>query len=194
MHIWLLGPSRPELEAWMVDQGDTLRRLEEPLPDPSMPAERPDLMVSYGYRHRVSAAWIAVLPWRIVNLHISYLPWNRGADPNLWSVLEGSPTGVSIHFVDAGLDTGDLIAQRQVAVLANDTLATSYARLSRALEDLFRDVWPDLRAGRALGHPQPDGGSVHRLRDRERVAHLLALGWDTPVAGLREAYINTLER
>ncbi|MCL0081308.1 hypothetical protein M1N64_03665 [Peptococcaceae bacterium] len=44
---------------------------------------------------------------RAINLHISFLPWNRGADPNFWSFIENAPVGVSIHYLDEGIDTGD---------------------------------------------------------------------------------------
>ena len=50
----------------------------------------------------------------IVNLHISYLPWNRGAHPNFWSFFDATPTGVSIHLIDKGIDTGPIIVQKKV--------------------------------------------------------------------------------
>ena len=50
----------------------------------------------------------------IINLHISYLPYNRGAHPNFWSFVENTPSGVSIHQVDSGIDTGKIVIQKQI--------------------------------------------------------------------------------
>jgi len=139
--------------------------------------------VSHGYRLIIKPDVIERL--EIVNLHIAYLPYNRGADPTLWSVLEDTPAGVTIHYVDAGVDTGDVIAQRQVTLADDDTLATAYATLQDELADLFREQWPAIRAGTCERRPQPPGGTSHRVADRAAVEHLLTDGWDTPIGSLR---------
>jgi methionyl-tRNA formyltransferase len=157
----------------------------EPLTPEWLDRHRPKLAVSHGYRLILGPAVLDRLPDRIVNLHISLLPYNRGADPNLWSVLEDTPSGVSIHYIDAGVDTGDLIAQREVPPARDDTFATSYARLQGAIVDLFRECWASIAAGTCPRRPQPPGGTVHRVADQAAVAHLLTDGWDTPIGPLR---------
>ncbi|HWH94964.1 MAG TPA: formyltransferase family protein [Baekduia sp.] len=155
---------------------------------PALLAElEPQWVVSHGYRRILRRDVLDVLPDRIINLHIALLPYNRGADPTLWSVLEDTPAGVSIHHVDEGVDTGDVIAQRDVALTAGDTLATAYARLQEAMAALFVQTWPAIADGIAPRWPQPAGGTAHRVADRAAVEHLLTEGWDTPVAGLRGA-------
>ena len=62
-------------------------------------------------------------------------------------MLEATPAGVTIHYIDAGVDTGDVIAQREVALADDDTLATAYAKLQDAMAALFREQWPAIRAG-----------------------------------------------
>lgn len=188
MRVLLLGPEWPSLEGYLTGVGDEVTRTDAPLLAASHAAGKYDFLVSYGYRHLIRQDWLSAMPNQIVNLHISYLPWNRGADPNLWSFLDDTPKGVSIHFVDAGLDAGPLVAQRKVLPEPGDTLASSYARLSAAVEDLFRESWPAVRAGSVTPVPQPPGGSCHRLKDRERVVHLLTRGWDTPVEELMKSY------
>ena len=120
------------------------------------------------------------LPDRVVNLHIAYLPYNRGADPNLWSVLEDTPAGVSIHYVDEGVDTGDIIAQRRARVRrrrdARQQLRDAPGGDARAVpRAVAGDPRRDLRAAAAdrRGHEPP-------VADRAAVEHLLAGGWDTP--------------
>lgn len=158
-------------------------------PDDNVPAaalER-DHLVSHGYRRILRAPVLDAAPGRIVNLHIALLPYNRGADPTLWSVLEDTPSGVTIHHIDAGVDTGDLIAQAEVPLNDDDTLATAYDRLQDAMASLFAETWPSIAAGAAPRTPQPPGGTSHRIADRAAVEHLLTAGWDTPIASLRGA-------
>jgi methionyl-tRNA formyltransferase len=154
---------------------------------PSEPFDPADtrLAVSHGYRLILRRPVLERLPDRIVNLHISLLPYNRGADPTLWSVLEDTPAGASIHYIDEGVDTGDVIAQRRVPLADDDTLATGYAKLQDAVAALFAEHWPAIRAGTCERRAQPAGGTVHRVADRARVEHLLTDGWDTRVGALR---------
>lgn len=145
-----------------------------------------EFIVSYRFRHIIQQSVLDYLPDRVVNLHISFLPWNRGADPNLWSFLEDTPKGMTIHYVDAGIDTGDIIAQRRVKFTSSlDTLASTYEELNQEIIDLFEETWPSIAAGKVLRRKQPTGGTFHRLADRERFGDLLAAGgWNTPVADL----------
>lgn len=91
---------------------------------------------------------------------------------------------MTIHYIDNRIDTGDILAQKEVEMKNNDTLKTSYERLSIEIEQLFKIVWPEIREGKLKAIPQPKGGSFHRLRDKKAFGHLLTDGWDTPVANL----------
>lgn len=184
MKILWLGPKRDALIAFLASLGEEVGVWDEPLEPDLLERGQWDWLVSYGYRHIIRPWVLEMFPGRVINLHISLLPWNRGADPNLWSFLEDSPKGVSIHLIDAGLDTGPILAQREVGWVDGDTLATSYERLTGAVEGLFREVWPMVRSAGLEPHPQPSGGSLHRLRDRARYEHLLTKGWDTSVQSL----------
>jgi methionyl-tRNA formyltransferase len=152
--------------------------------EPFVP-ENPRLVVSHGYRRILRRDVLDHLPDRVINLHIALLPYNRGADPTLWSVLEDTPAGVTIHYIDEGVDTGDVIAQRAVELTGDDTLATAYARLQDEMVTLFAEQWPAISAGTNERTPQPPGGTAHRVADRAAVEHLLTDGWDTPVGALR---------
>lgn len=184
MRVLLLGPASPVLEGCIAACGDAVLRLEDPLriDDPVLVGVH--FLVSYRYRHMISPAVLAVCPGRAVNLHIGMLPWNRGADPNLWSFLEDTPKGVTIHAIDEGLDTGPILAQREIPVHHDDTLRTSYDRLLSAIEGLFCEIWPELRVGSLPARPQTGDGSIHRSADKEPYTSLLGRGWDTPVASL----------
>ena len=71
-------------------------------------------IVSFGYRHIIDKKIIKKLKIPIINLHIGYLPYNRGAHPNFWSFIENTPSGVSIHEVDEGIDTGKIVDQKMI--------------------------------------------------------------------------------
>lgn len=184
MRVLLLGPERPEVEDSIVAAGDDVLRTEEPIDADSSEVKWAEFLVSFGYRHIILGDVLGLFGERAVNLHISLLPWNRGADPNLWSYLEDSPKGVTIHVLDAGIDTGPIVVQREVAGEPDDTLAISYERLIRTMTDLFVVVWPQLRTGEMGARPQGGPGTTHRAADKERYVGLLTAGWDTPVAGL----------
>jgi methionyl-tRNA formyltransferase len=184
MRVLLLGPEHADLEAFLTSAGDTIVRWDGPLEADDAILDGVEFVVSFGYRHMIKRAILERFPRGVVNLHVSLLPWNRGADPNLWSFLDDTPKGVTIHFVDEGLDTGEIVAQRAVAAWPQDTLRSSYTRLGAELVGLFRHIWPDLRGGQVRTTPQPAGGSFHRQVDKEAHTHLLTAGWDTPVAGL----------
>ena len=169
----------PELERDSPDEGfwEQMRALED----------SGAAIGLHGYRHVLRPPVLDRFPRRAVNLHISYLPWNRGADPNLWSFIDNTPKGVSIHYLDAGIDTGDLIAQKAVEFGAGETLRTSYVRLQNEIAQLLAVHWGRIRDGSCDAVHQVGTGSFHRTSDREKIAHLLSLGWDTPVAQVEQA-------
>lgn len=183
MKVLLLGPWRDAIVSALHSLGDEVVQLERPLSEDDIQGVQ--FLVSFGYRHLLKRQILGRFhPGRALNMHISLLPWNRGADPNLWSFLEDSPKGVTIHIMDEGLDTGPILAQEEVKHLAADTLASSHQRLTNQMVELFGRHWPDIRDGRIVPRPQCGAGSFHRMRDRDAFAHLLVNGWDTPIAGL----------
>lgn len=186
MRVLFLGPpGSPILR--ILEQYDEVEQTMEPI-KPAGP--RPGLIVSYGYTHILDSDVLDWVGGDAINLHISLLPWNRGCDPNLWSILESTPSGVSIHFMDAGIDTGDLIAQREVSFTGEDTLRRCYDRLQAEIQKLFGECWPDIRSGRSLRTPQPRGGSFHLEADKDEFAHLLTQGWDTPIRDIAGAALR----
>lgn len=143
-------------------------------------AEDADFIVSYGHREIFRPEFIDRYPGRIINIHISLLPWNRGADPNFWSWFDGTPKGVTIHQIDAGIDTGDILAQEEFDFTGyDDTLENSYERLKCAAEILFRKVWPDIRDGKISPVKQTGKGSFHNARDKMPIFERHGITWQT---------------
>ncbi len=188
MRVLFLGPDESPTSGYLRQFGEDVAATANPIDPQTVRERQPEFVVSHGYRHIIAPNVLALMPDRAINLHISYLPWNRGADPNLWSWIEDTPKGVTIHYIDAGVDTGDIIAQRKVSFGAEETLSSSYARLQAEIDQLFREQWPAIRSGRCARRAQQGEGSSHRVADRERVEHLLAAGWDTSVGWLAEQF------
>ena len=89
-----------------------------------------DLIITFGYRHLINQD-ILIKNKKIINLHISYLPYNRGAHPNFWSFAENTPSGVSIHKIDSGIDTGNIISQIRFKIPINATAYENYLKLMK---------------------------------------------------------------
>ena len=198
--ILFLGPASPLVD-WLREQGEWVGQYSSQLGLgdywPGLPRSGPpigngcDWLISYGYRYIVPQEVLDMFPGRAINLHISYLPWNRGADPNLWSWAEDTPKGVTIHRMDAGIDTGPILFQTRMCrpwseriIRENGTLRSTYEDLHATIQAAFRIMWWSICDG-STPHPQPYGGSYHTKADRAKVQHLLEpLGWDTPVSVL----------
>jgi methionyl-tRNA formyltransferase len=185
--VLFLGPADSLVLDLLKSAEGHVAQTMDPITEESLHRMQVDFLVAHGFRHILRPDVLDRFPQRAVNLHISYLPWNRGADPNLWSFLENTPKGVSIHYLDAGIDTGDVIAQKLVEFEASETLRSSYARLQAEIARLFAEHWSRIRTGSCGAAKQAGAGSFHRVADREKVAHLLTKGWDTPVSDLEKA-------
>ena len=73
-------------------------------------------------------------------MHISYLPFNKGAHPNFWSFIKKTPKGVSIHEINKGIDDGGIIARKKVNFKLNNnsTFTNTYQKLIIEVENLFK--------------------------------------------------------
>lgn len=91
-----------------------------------------------GFMRMVKAPLLAAFPRRIVNIHPSLLPAFPGLEAWRQALADGVPkTGCTVHFVDAGMDTGEVIAQQSVPILPDDTAETLHARIQVAEHALY---------------------------------------------------------
>src|SRR5260370_37984211 len=111
-------------------------------------ALKPDAIVVVGYG-RIIPQWMLDLPpLGNINLHASLLPKYRGAAPIQWAVANGETvTGVTTMRLDAGLDTGDILGQQELAIAPDDTAETLAPRLAAIGADLVVGTLPRLQAG-----------------------------------------------
>lgn len=152
-----------------------------------------DFLVCYGYRHILGKGILDLFACRAINLHISLLPFCRGAHPVVWSILDGKPLGVTIHLLDEGLDAGNILFQ-QVTPLCfedNESFTTLYRKLCVAIESLFRHNWKYLRTGECSGWRQQGTPTCHRSRELHDLEKFMPRKWDTLIADFcRQAKIG----
>jgi len=118
-------------------------------------AIRPDAIVVVGYG-RIIPQWMIDLP-RLgnLNLHASLLPKYRGAAPIQWAIANGeSVTGVTTMRIDAGLDTGDILMQREISIDLKDTAETLGPKLASIGADLMVETLRGLENGHVRPTPQ----------------------------------------
>ncbi|MWV40052.1 formyltransferase family protein [Natrialba sp. INN-245] len=160
---------------WLCERDDTFVQAmltsEEQLS--TVEELQPDYVLSCGFRHIVPEAILEIPNEGCLNLHPSYLPYNRGANPNVWSIVEGTPAGVTLHFMDTGIDTGDIVARRKVPVDFSDSGKDLYERLEDAQVRLFKETWPEiLTDSYTITEQGEDDGTYHRTSDFEDLCEL----------------------
>jgi len=108
----------------------------------------PEAMVVVGYGKIIPQEIIDIPPHGILNVHASLLPKYRGAAPVQWAVANGETrTGVTTMRIDAGLDTGDILLQRETPIGPEETSIEVGARLAKLGADLLVETLSGLRDG-----------------------------------------------
>ncbi len=130
-------------------------KLKDPATVEFLSSRRPDAIVVVAYGHLLPP-WMIDLPrLGCINLHASLLPKYRGAAPIQWALMRGETvTGVTTMRIDAGLDTGDILLEREVEIHDDDTLETLSARLSNIGADLMVKTLRRLEHGDLSSQPQ----------------------------------------
>lgn len=100
-----------------------------------------ELVVLAGYMRMVKAPLLEAFPQRIINIHPSLLPAFPGLTAWKQAVAaRASKSGCTVHYVDSGMDTGEIIARAEVPVLANDSAESLHARIQSAEHKLYPAV------------------------------------------------------
>lgn len=108
-----------------------------------------------------------------VNTHPSLLPYNRGKHYNFWALVEETPFGVSLHMIDDGVDSGDVIAQKRLDYSWEDNGESLYFAAQEAMVQLFKDTYPDIhsldfpRKSQELKH-----GSFHKASELDPASEI----------------------
>ena len=126
--------------------------------------EESDLIISFGYRRIIETDLIKLAKKPIINLHISYLPYNKGAHPNFWSFVENTPKGVTIHEIDKRIDNGPIIARKKIIFKKkkNLTFKNTQEFLLKEIEKLFVRYYNRIISGNYLIKKNNLKGTFHK--------------------------------
>ena len=130
--------------------------LREPATLEALRALAAELIVLADYGRLIPAGLLEVPRHGALNLHPSLLPRHRGAAPVAAAILAGdTTTGVTIMRMDAGLDTGPIVAQRSIQLDGTEVASALEVRLAELAADLLIEVLPAWVAGALPARPQP---------------------------------------
>lgn len=125
----------------------------------------PELIVVAAYGQILPPALLSMPRHGCLNVHASLLPRHRGASPIQAALLHGDPeTGVTLMRMDAGLDTGDIVAVERTPVGSEDNAQTLHDRLAAVGAAVLKRAWPEYIAGRLTPRPQPAEGITYAPR------------------------------
>jgi methionyl-tRNA formyltransferase len=132
-------------------------------------ALQPEAVVAIAYGQILRQELLSIPPRGVLNVHPSLLPRHRGASPIAGAILAGDDeTGVSIMLMDAGMDTGPVLAKVHFPISPLDTTGTLTASLAQQGADLLAETLPRWLAGEINPQPQDDSGTtVTRLISKE---------------------------
>ncbi|OGJ57107.1 hypothetical protein A2635_01190 [Candidatus Peribacteria bacterium RIFCSPHIGHO2_01_FULL_51_9] len=131
---------------------------------------KPEIGISVFFDYILKKEFLDIFPKGCINIHPAYLPYNRGSYPNIFSIIDGTPAGATVHFMTDGIDMGDIIARKEVPVELTDTGESLYRKLEGVSIEVFQNVWSKLIDGTAQRIPQnPAEGTVHRYKDTEAI-------------------------
>ena len=124
-----------------------------------------DFLISIHFHYIFPPEILSITKTPLLNLHPAFLPFNRGWHTPSWAILDDTPYGASLHIVDSGIDTGDIIMQEQVKVLPCDTANSLYQKVLKAELDVFKTAWPALRCGNYEMKKQIGTGTQHTKKE-----------------------------
>ncbi len=137
---------------------------------------RPQAIVVVGYGRIIPQWMIELPPLGNINLHASLLPKYRGAAPIQWAIASGeSVTGVTTMRIDAGLDTGDILEQREEPIRDDDTALTLAPRLAHTGAELVITSLAGLLKGTITPRPQDNGSRRSHRSSPKRTALSISL-------------------
>ncbi len=171
-----------KLYAILLQMGENVLLYSGALSDEQILYMNPQIIISYNYKYMINNTIISMMNGRVVNLHISYLPWNKGSDPNFWSFIENTPKGVTIHKIDEHLDTGSILFQKKIDFNEDiETFRTSYEKLNTEIVSLFCDNWNTIKSDSSNIMKQCGIGTYHRKSDFERYVTKYPVNYDETI-------------
>lgn len=127
-----------------------------------------DLIVTCAYGQIIPKEVLDMPTYGAINVHASLLPKYRGSAPIQWSLFNGDDkTGITIMYMDEGMDTGDIIKESEIPINKDDNVGTLHDKLSILGKDLLEEVLPTIFNGTNDRIKQKDNYSLAPMIKRE---------------------------
>jgi len=131
-----------------------------------------DKHIDYGitawWPYIIPEAFIRLTKRGFINTHPAFLPYNRGKHPYFWSLVDGTPFGVTLHYVDKNIDHGRIIARKEIPVTWFDTGETLYKRSREEILKLFYENFDSIKNGTEDLYPDNnENGTFHLGKELE---------------------------
>lgn len=155
-----------EIYEWLCDRDgvDVKALLTEESQLPLIETIEPDIVVVSGFGVIVDPEFLQIPEYGFLNVHPGYLPHTRGYNPNVWSIVQDFPAGVSIHYMQEDIDAGDILARRKVDKPCSDDAKNLYTRIESAAVNLFVETWPDIEDDAIEPVCQDDARATYRYK------------------------------
>jgi methionyl-tRNA formyltransferase len=125
-------------------------------------ARKPDVIVVMAYGQILPRTILEIPRIACLNLHASLLPLHRGAAPIQAAIVAGDPeTGVSVMFMDEGLDTGDVLLRKRIEIAPDETGGSLHDRLAEIAPTALNDALTQLQSGTAVRTPQDSSAATY---------------------------------
>ncbi len=141
-----------------------------------------DIFVVAAFGQILSKEILDMPKYGCVNIHASLLPRLRGAAPIQWSIIDGDEkTGVTIQQMDVGLDTGDILAVKEVEIASDETGGSLFDKLAIAGADLIVETLPLIEAGKITPVPQDESLSTYAKKLSKDMG---LIDWNMPAVAI----------
>ncbi len=141
-----------------------------------------DIFVVAAFGQILSEEILAMPKYGCVNIHASLLPKYRGAGPIQWAIIDGEQkTGITIMQMEKGLDTGDILLQKEVEIDARETGDSLHDKLAAAGAELIVEALPKIAAGQVMPRRQKDEESCYAKMLQKSMGKI---DWNMPAGKL----------
>lgn len=138
-----------------------------PLDIEKIRALKPDFIVCIGWPQIVNREILKIPSSGCIGIHPTLLPERRGGAPINWCFIDGlSKSGVTLFYLDEGVDSGDIIAQREFEISFRDNARTVLNKVTEISVELLKANWAALESGKALRIPQDHSKATYTRRRR----------------------------
>ena len=150
-------PNHLVFEGNVVNEPKTIEKIKE---------MKPDITLAAFWYYILGKELLHLPRYGCINFHPGFLPYNRGMNPNVWPFIEDSPAGVTLHYMTEKVDKGDIIAQKQIPIEADDTAGSLEKKTWIEIVALFKKTWPKIKKQQVKSIPQDDAkATVHTAKD-----------------------------